>query len=126
MVKDNQGSLRKALERTFSIAKEKKFEAMVYDKNQTIDCDHGRIETRTCYVLPLMYLFQFKLKWKGLQSLVLVESERTNKSTGETTTEQRYYISSLKGSASKIAAGIRQHWQVENNQFCRKQTIKMV
>ena len=115
MVKDNQGALKNALKHTFTVAKEKNFETMIYDKNQTIDCDHGRIETRTCYVLPLMYLFKFELKWKGLQSLVLMESERTNKSTGETVTEQRYYISSLKGSASKIAAGIKQHWQVENN-----------
>ena len=114
-VKDNQGLLKNALETTFNIAKEKNFETMVYDKNQTTDCDHGRIETRTYYVLPLMYLFQFKLKWKGLQSLVLMESEVINKSTGEKVTEKRYYISSLKGPASKIAAGIRQHWRVENN-----------
>lgn len=114
-VKENQGLLKSALETTFNIAKEKNFETMVYDKNQTTDCDHGRIETRTCYVLPLMYLFRFKLKWKGLQSLVLMESERINKSTGEKVTEKRYYISSLKGSANKIADGIRQHWRVENN-----------
>jgi len=114
-VKDNQGALKKALENTFNRAKERNFEAMVYEKNQTIDCDHGRIETRTCYILPLMYLFQFELKWKGLKSLVLMESERINKATGETTREKRYYISSLKHSDNKIASGIRKHWGVENN-----------
>jgi len=114
-VKDNQGNLKEALEKTFNIAREKNFETMVYDYHQTVDGDHGRVETRNYYVLPLMYLFSFQLKWKGLQSLILVENERLNKSTGIKTTEKRYYISSLKASASKIAAAARQHWSVENN-----------
>lgn len=114
-VKDNQGKLKQALEKTFKIAKEKKFEAMVYDYHETIDGDHGRVETRKYYVLPLMYLFNFQLKWKGLQSLILVENERINKRSGETSFEHRYYISSLKYDAKKIASVIRKHWSVENN-----------
>jgi hypothetical protein len=38
--------------------------------------DHGRIESRQCVVLPLMYLFGMKIKWQGLKSLVLMISER--------------------------------------------------
>lgn len=114
-VKGNQGKLKQALEETFRIARERKFEAMVYDYHQTTDGDHGRIETRSCYVLPLMYLFNFRLKWKGLNSLILVENERINKGTGEKTIERRYYISSLKYDAAKIVAITRKHWSVENN-----------
>lgn len=113
-VKGNQGNLEKSLEKTFKIAREKEFKSMVYDSNKTVDADHGRVETRTCFVLPLMYLFQFKLKWKGLQSLVLVESERCEKATGETTIEQRYYISSLAPKAAPILHATRAHWGVEN------------
>lgn len=112
-VKDNQKTLRDALETTFQKAKEKNFEAMVYSHHQSIEKEHGRVEKRTCFVLPLMYLHQFKMKWKGLQSLVLIESERFYQ--GQTTTEQRYYISSLPPEAKQIATAVRQHWSVENS-----------
>jgi predicted transposase YbfD/YdcC len=63
----------------------------------------------------MMYLFNFKLKWKGLQSLILVENERVNKATNEKAIEKRYYISSLKYDAAKIASITRKHWSIENN-----------
>lgn len=112
-VKGNQERLETALKTTFEKAREKNFETMIYSQHQSVEKDHGRIETRTCYALPLMYLFQFKLKWKGLQSIALVESERY--CAGKTTIEQRYYISSLKPDAKKISFAIRQHWSVENS-----------
>lgn len=111
-VKDNQGDLKKSLEKTFEKAKELKFNAMVYSEHQSIEKEHGRVETRTCYVLHLMYLHEFKLKWKGLQSLVMIESERFYQ--GEIQKEKRYYISSLKPEAAKIASAVRMHWRVEN------------
>jgi len=112
-VKDNQKELKTALETTFQKAHEKKFQEMVYKQHQTVEKDHGRVETRTCYVLPLMYLHQFKSPWKGLQSLVMIESERYCQ--GQTANETRYYISSLKMDAKKIMEAVRQHWGVENN-----------
>ena len=114
-VKGNQGTLNDNLEKTFEIAQEKGFEAMVYDIAETVDGDHGRIETRTCYVLPSMYLFQQQIKWRGLKSLIMIRSERHEKSTGESTTENRYYISSLDVNAEKALRSIRSHWGVENN-----------
>lgn len=53
-----------------------------------------------------------QIKWKGLQSLVKIETliEKNGKSYLET----RYYISSLKPNAEKIASAIREHWGVEN------------
>jgi plasmid maintenance system killer protein len=38
--------------------------------------DHGRIENRKCIALPLMPFMVLESKWKGLQSAVLIESER--------------------------------------------------
>ena len=112
-VKDNQKGLKEALENTFKTAREKNFETMVYSEHQTVEKEHGRVEKRTCYVLPLMYLHHFKLKWKGLKSLVFIESERFYQ--GQTSREQRYYISSLKPEATPIASAVRQHWGVENS-----------
>ena len=114
-VKDNQGTLKQALENSFKIAKEKQFAGMVYDQHEEVDGGHGRIETRRCYVLPLMYLFQFKLKWRGLKSLVLLESTRQDKKGAASKIEYRYYISSLPPEAKPIMQAIRKHWDIESN-----------
>ena len=84
----------------------------VYEE-ETIDGDHGRIETRRYTVLPLMYKFEYKKYWKGLQSFIKVESKRER--DGKISVENRFYISSLKPEAKKLGEGIRQHWSIENN-----------
>ena len=113
-VKDNQRKLHQAMKKTFEFAEKKNYEAMVFSEHETVEGDHGRIETRRYVALPLMYLWQFKLKWKGLKSLVMVDSERVDKSTGEIQKEKRYYISSLSAEAKKLGEAIRLHWGVEN------------
>jgi len=50
-----------------------------------------------------------------LRSVVGVESIRTNKTTGETSMETRFYISSLEANAESIAPRIRGHWSIENS-----------
>ena len=52
--------------------------------------------------------------WRGLQSLVWVESERIVK--GKHSREDRYYISSVKLDAAVIAKLVRGHWGIENQQ----------
>lgn len=111
-VKENQGSLYTRITSVFSSMQGKQLDAMWYRQHKTIDGDHGRVETRNYTVLPLMYLPQFKLKWKGLQSIAMVESIRE---VGENTSiEKRYYISSLAPDAKIIGNAIRGHWKVEN------------
>jgi predicted transposase YbfD/YdcC len=112
-VKGNQGELHESLIKTFAKAKELNYEAMVYSHSKTVEKDHGRIETRRYVVLPLMYLHEFKLQWKGLVSLIKVESTREI-IKGETSYEERYYISSLEYKDPKISLGIRSHWSIEN------------
>lgn len=113
-VKENQGKLHEALVTTFEQAKALNFSGMVYDVSVESDCGHGRFEERKCTVLPLMYLYQFKLKWKGVQSLICLESKRVIKATGETTSEKRYYISSLAMDARSSLIAIRKRWGIEN------------
>ncbi len=114
-VKANQGGLLEALEKTFQTASELNYENMVfYTADDDINNDHGRIESRQCVVLPLMYLMQMKLAWKGLKSLVLIISKR--ETPEDTTDEHRYYISSLDPKdPEKILKSIRSHWQIQNN-----------
>ena len=52
-------------------------------------------------------------QWAGLQSVVMVETTRWVKGSGQTST--RFYISSLKGREPQAYAGfIRGHWGIEN------------
>lgn len=50
--------------------------------------------------------------WKGIQSVIRITS--TRELNNKTTTEMRYYISSLAQEASHFNTYIRQHWGVEN------------
>lgn len=85
------------------------------------ELDHGRIEKRIVSMLPGRLLSkELREKWPGLSggSLIHVSSEITKKSTKLTSTENRYYITSmptLEGVPEKMAKVIRAHWGVENN-----------
>ena len=81
--------------------------------HQTTDGDHGRIEVRTTHVTTHVDWFEDRSDWKGLQSFVMVESERTIGS--KVTTERRYYLSSLGTTdAAVVGAYVRAHWSIEN------------
>lgn len=112
-VKDNQESLKNKIASLFEIGQKKQFESMVYGHYEYLEKDHSRIEKRSCYTLPLMYLYAFKEKWLGLQTVALVES-RVDQG-GVVTVEKRYYISSLPLDAKVIAQAVRQHWAIENS-----------
>jgi predicted transposase YbfD/YdcC len=82
--------------------------------HQQVDGDHGRVETRRTWVTPNVDWFKDRGHWKGLRSFAAVECERF--ANGETTTERRYFISSLDGSnAETIAQAVRNHWRIENS-----------
>ncbi|NJR51819.1 MAG: ISAs1 family transposase [Leptolyngbyaceae cyanobacterium CSU_1_3] len=114
-LKGNQSGLFEDVQWLFEQAQSTQFRQVVHDFAQTLDKGHGRIELRRCWTLSdaeLDYLIQ-KPQWKGLQTVVMLQSERRIK--GQTRTETRYYISSLAPDAAKIAAAIRTHWTVENH-----------
>lgn len=85
-----------------------------------VEIAHGRIESRRISVLRGSYLSKpIKEKWPWLQygSIVKVESERTKKSTGKSSWEERYYITShvpTKENTKRFAEIIRAHWGIEN------------
>lgn len=114
-VKENQGGLLEEVNDAFKEAERTQYKNMTYyTATDEVNNDHGRIESRKCIVLPLMYFMTLKSKWKGLQSLVLIISER--ETHAEKTIEHRYYISSLEPKdPHKIMLSIRTHWQIENN-----------
>jgi predicted transposase YbfD/YdcC len=83
-----------------------------YEEN---GCGHGRVESRGYYAVRVEELpwLRGRDEWKGLKSIVCVESTRYAKSTKTQTKEIRCFISSLE-SISRISRAIRCHWNVEN------------
>jgi predicted transposase YbfD/YdcC len=79
---------------------------------QTIEKDHGRIETRRYWHSTDIAWFQDKKAWKGLRGLGMVESIRIVKN--KRTIERRYYLTSLPLDAKTLARAVRGHWGVEN------------
>ncbi len=52
------------------------FKDTTISRHQTVDGDHGRIETRTTTVIHDIGWVQERHDWPGLKAVVVVESER--------------------------------------------------
>ena len=83
------------------------------DYYETIEKDHGRIETRRFWQSTDTLWFADRKEWEGLASFGAVESVR--EINGVASTERRYYLMSLPRDIRAFAKASRQHWGVENN-----------
>lgn len=116
-VKKNQPNLYTGIENAFAdfektAEEEHKYFAQ-YDVNQNFE--HGRIEQRTCRVLPAIELpKEIQTLWVGVNSLIEICSTRTVNSTGKTSNETRYYIASILPKEFDANSLVRKHWGVEN------------
>jgi predicted transposase YbfD/YdcC len=76
---------------------------------------HGRVETRTAYVISnpevVAYLNEGQ-RWRDLASVALIEAQRTV--NGTTTIEQRYYLLNQRLAAATVNDLVRTHWGIEN------------
>ncbi len=79
---------------------------------ETVEKDHGRIETRRYYQSTEISWFADRHRWEGLQSVGMVESVREVK--GQKTVERRYYLTSLSLNVQVFARAVRSHWNIEN------------
>lgn len=120
-LKDNHKNLCKKVKGWFDDLDEKKIDvtkpyyASRYAKYTTEEDDHGRKEIRECFVYSCPAIKEMLKDWEGVNSVVRISSQRTIKTTGETTVNHRFYISSLGLEAKKIAESIRTHWAIENS-----------
>ena len=81
--------------------------------HNTVEKDHGRIETRRTVVSTELGWLAQKKEWPGLQAVAMVESTREIGS--KVSCERRYYLCSMTD-VTRIAQTIRQHWAIENQQ----------
>jgi len=79
---------------------------------QTVEKDHGRLETRRYYQSAELDWFADRAQWEGLRSVGMVEAIR--QIGGQRTVERRYYLTSLPLGAETFARAVRGHWGVEN------------
>jgi predicted transposase YbfD/YdcC len=86
--------------------------AAALQSEQTVEKDHGRLETRRYYQSDQLDWFADRTKWEGLKSVGMVESIREIE--GQATLERRYYLSSLALDVKTFARAVRSHWGVEN------------
>src|SRR5262249_44299365 len=112
-LKGNQGALQEDVKVFVAEQKTKDFKDTTVSHNETVDGDHGRIETRRYTVIHDVGWLQERHDWPGLQGVVMVES--TREIGGKIDQETRFYITSLALLASAIAPMIRNHWMIENS-----------
>jgi len=118
-LKGNQGTLREDVELFAAEQKANGFTDSKVSRHETVDGDHGRIETRTYTVIHEVAWLNERHDWPGLQAVVMVESTReipgSSPGTDKIERETRFYITSLVWLASQLGPVIRSHWAVENS-----------
>lgn len=114
-LKENHGRLYEDVVRLFADLEASEFKAYPYSQAQTVNKNHGRLETRTCQVIAepnLLMQLRDAPEWPGLQAVVKVHARRQK---GDEVTEKvRYFISSLASSAQHLLKVVRSHWSIEN------------
>jgi len=92
-LKGNQGTLREDVEVFANEQKALKYRDATISTHETVDADHGRIETRNYTVIHDVEWLQAIHPWPGLNAVVVVESRR--EINGKISDETRFYITSL-------------------------------
>ena len=112
-LKSNHPKLHVEVVNLFDKAKEQQ----EYRYKRTIDKGHGRIEEREYFTLSSEKIsLHERCQWSGIKSIVCTTTKRQEVSTGKTSLETRYYISSLDfEEIDKISSSIRRHWGIENS-----------
>ena len=88
---------------------------------QSVDADHGRIETRTATVWTDIEWLQRDHHWPGLAAIGKVV--RIRETASKTTTETAYYLLSTALSATRFNEVVREHWGVENRLHWRLDVV---
>ncbi|NET73926.1 MAG: ISAs1 family transposase [Sphaerospermopsis sp. SIO1G2] len=114
-LKGNQGKLHEDVVEMFDYFEKIDFANIDHEYHKTVNKDHGRLEIRECWTFnPHEWAQYFRTldKWKGLQTVVMVRSQR--QIGDRVTSETRYAISSLPSQAELMLESIRRHWGIEN------------
>ncbi len=107
-LKNNQGNMLTEVAELFAAMPLEKIAAgqappdLTCAFHQTVDADHGRVETRRCWCTSDIVCFADRRRWKGLASFGMVETQRDTK--GKISTQRRCLIS------KRLMAGWERAW----------------
>jgi predicted transposase YbfD/YdcC len=118
-VKANQKALYQPIVETF--AQLKQLPQASLQVHQTIEKDHGRLETRTYSVTTDLSRITTRDSWNGIESIGMVESERVIGKKIEQ--ETRYYINRGAADVQTFSVHVRSHWSIENKLHWRLDVI---
>ncbi len=117
-LKGNQGLMHEDVQSLFSAARKSRWRGYSYDWFETTESGHGRTEKRRYWTIEQRPNHDHTLErwgedtWAGLNTIGMVES--TRKIGTKTTTEVRYFLSSIENNAESLAKAVRGHWGIEN------------
>lgn len=112
-VKGNQSTLKSGIEAMLCGRQPKAYKRPAIDFFQCESISRDRHEVRRCWTTQSLRQIAHADKWPSLNTIAMVETERTIK--GETVIERRYYISSQSLSAQSCCESVRAHWSIENS-----------
>lgn len=115
-LKGNQGTLFDDVKTVFTCAERLDFIGIDSDYAEEDTVAHGRHEIRRCWAIDdetQLHLLRQREKWRDLQTIVMIETERTVLDKPPTL-ERRYFISSVACDAHYILTSKRAHWHIEN------------
>lgn len=119
-VKGNHPHLHTRLEQLFNngeVLQYAKEQGATFSSAISENKGHGREEKRVVLATDALgWVDKIECEsWLGLKSFICVESQRIELSTGQSSMEKRYYLSSHEPDAMKLQKMIRQHWAIENS-----------
>lgn len=94
----------------FRLAQHHDFQRVTYTYARTANKYDGGVEVRQCWAISgadSRHFLREADRWRGLQTLAMVTSQR--QVDGHTTSETRYYITSLPNDAARILHAVRSH-----------------
>jgi predicted transposase YbfD/YdcC len=109
-VKDNQPTLRAAVERVVEAACEADFVGVAMSVGEDVEDAHGRHDER--YTTVIHDPAGIPAEWPDAAAVVQVNRER--EVGGERVTTTHYYLTSYAGTAAELGRWVRGHWGIEN------------
>jgi predicted transposase YbfD/YdcC len=112
-LKGNQGALRADAQLFVEEQESCEWRDVRTTFHQSVDADHGRIETRRARVLHDLGWLQERHAWPGLRALLVIDA--TREAGGRIERERRFYITSSPLAADRLGPLARAHWAIENS-----------
>jgi predicted transposase YbfD/YdcC len=113
-LKENQPTLYEQVSEYFLEQLEKEGPERKLRHQRVVEEGHGRSETRETFAAPATAEMIASGAWLGLASIVMVIRHCVDHATGQSSSEVRYFISSLPAKVKRLARAVRQHWGIEN------------